>query len=150
LEADRQTPLLAVGAASGWYSRPTFSAVALIAVSNGVLIEILVLSRLLYGMARRGWLPAWLGAVNGRTATPIPATAVAGAGVLALATAFDTGFLASATSAITLLVFATVSAGLWRLQRRRKRPSGFSAPRLVPPLAALLCLGLVAAQLVLT
>ncbi|MCC7046784.1 MAG: amino acid permease [Alphaproteobacteria bacterium] len=144
---DGDTPLLAVGAASGWFSRQGFAAVALVAVSNGILIEILMLSRLLYGMARRGWAPGFLGAVHPRTATPVAATLVAGGAVLALALAFDARFLAGATSAITLVVFAVVSAGLWRLQRRDPRGGGFRAPRPVPPLAALLCLGLVAAQL---
>ncbi len=142
----QHTPLLAIGAKASWYSPSLFAAIALIAVSNGVLIEILMLSRLLYGMARRGWLPTWLIAVNARTATPVTATLAAGAGVLALAVGLDVEFLASAASAITLLIFATVAAALWRLQRLQPRRAGFRAPLLVPPLAAVLCLCLVLAQ----
>lgn len=141
-----QTPLLAVGAKAGWYSPALFAAIALIAVANGVLIEILMLSRLLYGMARRGWLPRWLAAVNARTATPIAATLTAGAGVLLLSTGLDVAFLAAAASAITLVIFAAVSAALWRLQSRRPRHSGFRAARFIPPLATALCLGLALAQ----
>ena len=39
---------------------------ALVAVANGVLIQILMLSRLLYGMARRSLLPRRLTAVSAR------------------------------------------------------------------------------------
>ncbi|MGQ0674646.1 MAG: APC family permease [Rhodospirillales bacterium] len=140
-------PLLAVGQRTGWYSPAVFAAVALIAVSNGVLIEIIMLSRLFYGMARRGWLPSWLCAVDARTATPLRATLVAGAVVLALTLALDLGALASAASAATLLVFAVVAAALWRLQYSGSPARGFAAPRFVPPLAAALCLALAAAQL---
>lgn len=142
LPAEHAALLLDIGARSSWFSADAFAAVALVAVSNGVLIEILMLSRLLYGMARRGWLPAWLGTVYARTATPLPATLVAGAAVFGLSISFDTAFLAGTTSAITLVVFTVVSMALWRLKRLQPRRSGFAVPSFVPPLAAALCLGL--------
>lgn len=141
------TPLLEIGAQSGWLPPRVFAFVALIAVSNGVLIEILMLSRLLYGMAHRGWLPGWLGAVHERTTSPVPATLVAGGAVLVLALGFDTSFLAGMTSAITLLVFTAVSGALWRLQRLAPRTAGFAVSRIVPPLAGALCLALAVAQI---
>ena len=144
---DSQTPLLAIGEKAGWYSPGLFAAIALIAVSNGVLIEILMLSRLLYGMARRGWLPGRFGALNARTAAPMAATVASGAGVLLLAIAWDVALLASAASAFTLLIFATVSAALWRIQGRLPRQRGFRVPRFVPRLAVVLCLGLALIQL---
>jgi amino acid transporter len=139
-------PLLAVGRNAAWYSPTAFAAVALIAVSNGVLIEIIMLSRLFYGMARRGWLPSWFGAVDARTSTPIRATLAAGAAVLALTLTLRVADLAAAASAATLLVFAVVAAALWRLQARGVSAHGFTAPRFVPPLAAILCVGLALAQ----
>lgn len=141
------TPLLDVGVGAGWYSPPLIAAIALIAISNGVLIEILMLSRLVYGMAHRGWLPRWLAKVQPSTASPVRATLLSGVAVLALTLSFDTTFLAGLTSTMTLLVFAIVNGGLWRLQRLRPRARGFAAPHLLPPLAAATCLGLAAVQL---
>jgi amino acid transporter len=51
-----------------------FALVAGITVANGVLVEIIMLARLFYGMARGGQLPAILGQVDVRTQTPILAT----------------------------------------------------------------------------
>ena len=147
--ADHAAPLLEIGQKTGWFSPRAFAGVSLIAVSNGVLIEILMLSRLLYGMAQRGWLPAWLGTVHHRTASPVPATLLAGIAVFALAASLDTAFLAGTTSAITLLIFTVVCGALWRLQRNQPRLAGFVVPRLVPPIAGALCLGLAVAQLLL-
>jgi amino acid transporter len=149
LPAEDGALLLGIGARSPWFSADAFAAVALVAVSNGVLIEILMLSRLLYGMARRGWLPAWLGTVHKRTATPLPATLLAGAAVYGLSISFDTAFLAGTTSAITLVVFTVVGGALWRLKQAQPRRSGFAVPGFVPPLAVALCLGLALAQLLL-
>ena len=53
-------PLLLVAASARWFSADLFAAIALIAVANGVLIELVMLARLLYGMARRGWVPRGL------------------------------------------------------------------------------------------
>ena len=69
--AASSAPLLLVAAEADWFSTDLFAAIALIAVANGVLIELVMLGRLLYGMARRGLAPAWLGRVHPRLRTPI-------------------------------------------------------------------------------
>ena len=48
--------------------------ISLVSVLNGALIQIIKTSRILYGMSRQGWLPAWLGTVNTKTHTPLYAT----------------------------------------------------------------------------
>jgi basic amino acid/polyamine antiporter, APA family len=53
-------PLLLVARNAPWFSADIFALIALVAVANGVLIELVMLGRLLYGMARRGWLRAGL------------------------------------------------------------------------------------------
>src|SRR5690606_3228273 len=50
-------PLCLIVEAAGFPCERAFSALALAAISNGVLIDILMVARLVYGMARRGWLP---------------------------------------------------------------------------------------------
>jgi amino acid transporter len=138
-------PLLLVAARVDWFSADLFAAVALVAVANGVLIELVMLARLLYGMARRGWLPRGLAAVS-RRSVPVAATLWAGAVVLALTVALPFVSLVAVTSTITLLVFAIVNLALWQLQRRRPRAAGFRVPRFIPPLAAVANVVLALAQ----
>jgi amino acid transporter len=135
--ASSSAPLLLVAARAPWFSSHLFAAIALVAVANGVLIELVMLARLLYGMARRGWLPRRLGNVNERWSTPVLATIVAGGAVFVLTVALPFVSLVAVTSTMTLLVFATVNVALWHLQRRQPRRVGFRAPRFVPPLAAI-------------
>ncbi len=139
-------PLLLVAARVDWFSADLFAAVALVAVANGVLIELVMLARLLYGMARRGWLPRGLAAVSRRGSVPVAATLWAGGVVLALTIALPFVSLVAMTSTITLLVFAIVNLALWQLQRRHPRAAGFRVPRFIPPLAAIANVVLALAQ----
>lgn len=122
---------------------PIFAAVGVIAVANGVLVQIVMLARLFYGMAKRGQLPAWLARVHPRTRTPIRATVVGGGIVLVMALAVPFGHLLAAANVITLAVFALVDLALWRVRRRAGPIAGFSVPRWVPPVAAALSVGLI-------
>ena len=45
-----------------------FSAIALFALVNGALINMVMASRLLYGMAQQGVIPRWFGRVHRRAA----------------------------------------------------------------------------------
>jgi amino acid transporter len=69
-------PLLSVIERRGWGITNAFAALALVAVANGVLIQILMLARLFSGMARRSLLPRRLTAVRARH-VPVCATLVA-------------------------------------------------------------------------
>lgn len=126
-----------------------FAAVGALAIANGVLVEIVMLSRLFYGMARRRQLPAWLGRVHPRTRTPIAATALAGGIVLATALLIPFEGLLALANALTLCIFAVVDIALWRIQRRQPAGDGvFSVPRWVPPAAAALAVALILAEIV--
>jgi amino acid transporter len=104
-------------------------------------------SRILYGLAAQGLLPAWLARVNARTRTPVAATAVSGGIVLALALPLGIAVLAQATSAITLTVFACVNLALWRLKGREPGPSeGWTVPRWVPAIGFLITGGFLIAE----
>lgn len=126
-----------------------FAAMGALAIANGVLVEIVMLSRLFYGMARRRQLPAVLGRVHPRTRTPVAATALAGGIVLATALLIPFERLLELANALTLGIFAVVDLALWRIQRRQPAGEGvFAVPRWVPPVAAALALGLVLAETV--
>lgn len=118
--------------------KTVFAIVGFLSVANGVLVEIMMLARLLYGMADKGRLPKFLASVHPATGTPQVATAIAG--VVALAAALLAPFdrLLVMTNALTLGIFLTVDLALCLIQwREPPRALGFSVSRVVPPLAAL-------------
>lgn len=95
--------------------RAPLAAMAAIAMINGILVQILMASRTLYGMANEGLLPAWFGAVDPSRRTPRRATLAVTALIVLLALAFPLVGLAQATSLIVLAVFALVNLSLFRL-----------------------------------
>lgn len=107
------------------------SGISTIAVANGALVNMIMASRVLYGLSRRGWLPDGFGRVNARTRTPLLATAVITLLVLALAVSFPLSTLAQVTSLIILAVFGLVNVALWRVKGRSTH-DGFTVPRWVP------------------
>lgn len=126
-----------------------FAMLGSLAVANGVLVQIVMLARLFYGMARLGQLPEILGRVDERTRTPVKATLLAGIIVLAATLLLPFEQLLAVANALTLLIFAAVDVALWRVQSRMPRlPGRFHLPRLVAPLAAAMALALVAMELI--
>ncbi|HYQ72362.1 MAG TPA: amino acid permease, partial [Gammaproteobacteria bacterium] len=108
--------------------------ISMFAVINGALIQIIMASRVCYGMARQRWLPAWLGRVNPYTQTPVLATVAVAILVLFAALWFPIEALARATSYFLLIVFALVNLSLLRLkgQRAAEKYDAFQVPRWVP------------------
>ena len=95
----------------------TITLISMFAVVNGALIQIIMASRVCYGMARQHWLPACFGQVHPRTQTPVMATFIVAMLVLLAALWFPIEALAKATSFFLLVVFALVNLSLWRLKR---------------------------------
>ena len=78
--------------------------ISLLATLNGVLVNVIMGSRFLYGMGRRGWIPAWFSKVSSRR---IPARGTLLVGVIALGSALllPIETLAQTTSLLLLCVF---------------------------------------------
>ncbi len=91
------------------------AAMAAVAMINGILVQIVMASRVLYGMAREDIAPAWLGAVSKTRQTPARATFVVAIVILTLALLFPLVRLAEVTSLVTLGVFALVNISLFAL-----------------------------------
>jgi APA family basic amino acid/polyamine antiporter len=107
--------------------------ISLFAVINGALIQIIMASRVCYGMARQHLLPAVFARVHAVTRTPAVSTVLVSVVVLVLALWFPIESLAKATSYFLLLVFCLVNLSLWRLKRMTEQPAGFfCVPRWVP------------------
>ena len=113
----------------------TFSVVAIIATVNGVLIQMIMASRVLYGLADRGHLPALLARVSQRTKTPVIATIAVALLIMFFATMLPIDTLAERTSQIVLVVFILVNIALIRLKLSGGEVgSHFRVPLFVPVL----------------
>ncbi len=126
-----------------------FPFLAVFAVANTALINMLMASRLVYGMARQRVLPKQLGAVLPGRRTPY--IAIAFTTILALALIWyvssdpDSNIvsnLGSTTALLLLCVFAVVNIAAIVLRNRRPETDKtfFTAPKWLPYLAAVLCL----------
>lgn len=146
LLGDSDAPMAAVFAANGG-SADVLAAIGGVAMVNGALVQMVMFPRVIYGLARNGDLPAWLGTVNDRTHTPIPPTIFGACVVAALALAFDIGALARITSAVTLSVFGLVNIALLVVKRRHGPASSFQVPAIVPALGAVAALLVLIAEL---
>ncbi len=92
--------------------------IAIFAVLNGALIQIIMASRVIYGLADQGELPRRLAYVNARTRTPVAATLLVAGIILVLALLVPLERLAEVTSTIVLIVFALVNLALLAIKRR--------------------------------
>ena len=126
------------------------SAIAIAATLNGVIIQIIMASRVLYGLAKQGTAPAIFGRVHPWTRTPLWATAAVSAVVLTLAISAPLEGLAEWTSRIVLIVFAMVNGALFLLKLKREyaQPGGFAVWIGIPVLGFFTCIALLIGQFI--
>jgi len=126
------------------------SIIGMFAVINGVLIQIIMVSRILYGMSVEGWMPSFLSRVNAKTSTPVNATLVTALIVFLLALFLPLLTLAQSTSFVIFIVFTLVNLSLIRIKRRN--PSSVEGiktyPLWIPVTAVILNLLMLAFQTV--
>ncbi len=118
----------------------TMSAIAIVATLNGIVVNIIMASRIMYGLSRQGILPQAFGRISGATQTPLLATAASVAIVLFFALLLPIAQLADLSARITLAMFSLINLALLRIKMRDDpNPLGqFRCPRWVP-LAGFLC-----------
>jgi amino acid transporter len=127
---------------------PTYiSLVSLFAVINGALIQLIMASRVLYGLGAQNLAWAGFARIDASHQTPVLATAVIAVAILGFALTLSLGRLAEFTSLIALGIFATVNVALLRLKRQAPRAEAFTVPVFVPVTGALLCGGMLAFQI---
>ena len=112
----------------------TMSAIAIVATLNGVVVHMIMIARVLYGMARQGLLPRQLGTVSPVTGTPLITTGIAVMAILLLALALSLGGLADLAARGTLVIFAIINLALiWIRRAETGGPTGvFVCPVWVP------------------
>jgi amino acid transporter len=123
-----------------------FSLIALLAVSNTALINMIMGSRLLYGMAEEGIVPRVLGWTHSTRRTPWVAIVFTTLLAWVLVATGDIGDLANTTVALLLAVFSLVNVAALVLRRDPVGHRYFAVPSWVPVLGAVTCLALLSQQ----
>ncbi|MDG9694357.1 APC family permease [Streptomyces sp. DH17] len=141
--AESSGPLLEVVEEAGGVPTRLFSAIALVAVANGALLTGIMSSRLAYGMAKDGLLPAALTKVLPGRRTPWAAIAVTTVLSMLLALTGSVATLASTLVLLLLVVFLMVNTAVLVLRRDdRGEADHFRAPTVLPVLGAASCVAL--------
>ena len=110
------------------------SAIAIVATVNGIIVHMIMIGRVLYGLADQGNLPSFLAKVNRRSGAPVVATTFGVAAILILALGVPLTGLAEWTSRLTLGIFAFVNLALIRIKAMEATPpsGAFLVPMWVP------------------
>lgn len=120
---------------------PIITLIGLFAIINGVLAQIIMSSRVLYGLARENMISGWFGQINPKTKTPIRASLVVAVLILIGALSLPLVTLASLTSFALLAIFSIVHIAAWRLRKK------LSLNRAVPAVGLLLNIGVMLMQI---
>jgi basic amino acid/polyamine antiporter, APA family len=147
--ADSSGPLLeVVGLGPLAMNDKVFSAIALFALINGALINMVMASRLIYGMAAQGIVPRSLGRVHRGRRTPWVAILFTTALAIVLISIGSLETLADTTVMLLLVVFTCVNVAVLALRRDRVGHEHFHAPSALPVIGALTCIALVIRTLI--
>ncbi|MGI5469125.1 APC family permease [Streptomyces sp. CA-132043] len=134
-------PLLEVVKAGGLDFPPKlFALIALFAVTNSALINIMMASRLCYGMANERILPRAMGRVLARRRTPVAGIVFVSLLAVGMVVTGEIEGLGDTTAFLLLCVFAVVNIAVLVLRKDRVAHAHFRTPTVLPVLGALAAL----------
>jgi amino acid transporter len=139
--AQGETPLLqVVQAGAPGFPIWIFGFITMFAVANSALINMLMASRLIYGMSREHVLPRIFGRVHAGRRTPYVAIAFTTLLAFALITFVgEVPALGGTTALLLLCVFTVVNVAVLVLRRDPVEHQHFRTPTMLPVLGALCC-----------
>lgn len=146
LLAGSERPLALVWEAGTGTSAVFLSAIAVAAALNGVLAQMVMAARVLFGLGRRSKGFAPFHRAHPRFGTPVLGTVIVGLAVIGAALMLPVALLAELASQALLIVFTIVNAALIGVKRRQPA-SPFAVPAFVPWLGIIVCLGAFVASL---
>jgi amino acid transporter len=139
LEASSAPLLEVVKAGAPGFPLEVFAFIALFAVTNSALINMLMASRLVYGMAREGIVSEALGAVHPTRRTPWVSIGLTSVLAGALVSTGTVAALGGTTALLLLCVFTVVNVAVLVLRRDRVAHAHYRAPTLMPVLGIVSC-----------
>lgn len=146
--AASSAPLTLVLERSGASNALILSLIGMVAAINGVIVQIIMGSRILYGLAKQGWLSDKLAVVHSTHKTPVTATLVVLVIMITGTLLLPLVSLAQLTSLLVLSIFTLVNISLIFIKRRTKEHRGYiTVPVFVPYVGALLCISTTVYQL---
>jgi APA family basic amino acid/polyamine antiporter len=136
-----ETPLLkVVQAGAPGFPLEIFGFITMFAVANSALINMLMASRLVYGMSRERVLPAILGKVHPTRRTPYIAIGFTSLLAFGLITFVgEVPALGGTTALLLLCVFTVVNIAVLVLRKDRVAHKHFRSPTVVPILGVITC-----------
>ena len=146
--AESETPLVDVvqTAAPDFPMSDLLPWISMFAVANTALINMMMASRLIYGMAKRGVLPRFLAYVHPKRRTPVVAIVFTTAVALLLLTYVShdpdssiVGLLGGTTALLLLVVFTVVNVAVLVLRKDRVEHDHFRTSTPVAVLGAITC-----------
>jgi APA family basic amino acid/polyamine antiporter len=139
--SEGETPLLqVVEAGAPGFPIGLFGVITMFAVANTALINMLMASRLVYGLGREGVLPPFLSRVHQRRRTPTTAilfTTALAFGLITFVGAVPA--LGGTTALLLLMVFTVVNVAVLVLRKDRVDADHFRTPTVLPVVGALAC-----------
>ncbi|MBX2879996.1 MAG: amino acid permease [Granulosicoccus sp.] len=139
--AASEAPLSAVYTALTGKPPVVISVIAIFATLNTILIQFIMSSRVIYGMASQGTLPGVLARVNAHTRTPVLATILVVTISAFFAFLLPLDRLAETTSLIILMIWAMGNMALILIKLRGEAcaPEVFTVPFWVPVSGLIFC-----------
>jgi amino acid transporter len=131
--------LLVVQAAAPWFPAAAFAVIAMFALTNTALINMLMASRLLYGMANERIIPRMFGSVLAVRRTPWVSILFTSVIAIILVSSVTIADLGGTTSLLLLMVFAVVNVAVLVLRKEKVAHQHFTAPTWAPVLGAITC-----------
>jgi len=119
-----------------------FAAIGLLALSNGALINMIMASRLLYGMAQEGVMPRPFARVLPGRRTPWTAILFTSSIAAVLVATGDLASLADTTVALLVVVFGVVNVSVLVLRRERVEHEHFVVWSAVPVIGVAISIAL--------
>ncbi len=148
LLASTSAPLAVVYEKATSQKAVILSFIGMFAVINGVLVQIIMVSRIFYGMSIKGWMPRFLGVVSPKTSTPVYATLTTSLIILSLSLLLPLITLAQSTSFVIFIIFTLVNMALIKIKLKNPHPKGVTTfPMWVPITAIVLNLCMLGVQL---
>ena len=119
-----------------------FAAIALFALANTILINLITASRLLYGMGQERVIPDVFQRVHPGRRTPVVAIVFTTLVAMLLIATGDLEALADTTVTLLLIAFIGVNAAVLASRRDRVEHDHFHVPSAIPVIGVLVCIGL--------
>ena len=149
--AGNSTPLAPIYEKSTGKSPILISLISLFAIVNGILVQMIMGSRILYGLGQNRWLPKYLSEVNPKTRTPINATILVIIITLIMALWLPLVTLAQIASFVVLTIYAIVNLSLVRIKMKTPKPQGVKTYSMwIPVSGFLICAGVVIFKTIIT